>query len=349
MFRFNVHRTYAERIIVTVDLVCGIVTSGAVRRAHQQVDLFPIEHFAFDLQSDVADDDDGAFGACHLHREVHDGVRLGGGGDERPIHAPPAGRIADHRLEALGIARAVLHAQAARAIHSSGIQIEADDVAAGRAQELRGNLPDEAQTEHRDSFPELRRRPAHALERNGADRRRRPEAHGAKRRNAAHEIAFDRHVVGMVCLPRARARHEIARRQVVDSLADRDDFAGGRIADAPSLFAELARRQAADSLRRRADVDRFERHTGSSGGTGRRHDHRHGTRAFRIDNQRVFERASFIRARAKPGVPAFVQHADRNHAIVDAPAHADDRQLIVGQCNRLRHDLVAGGRLIRDQ
>ena len=154
-------------------------------------------------------------------------MRLCRGCDERPIRTAAAGRVTNDRFELLGIARPVFHPQAARAVHSSGIQIEADDVAARRAQQLRGQLPDEAQTEHGDSLADLRRRPADALQRNGADRRRRRETHGAQGRNAAHEIAFDRHVIGMVCLPRARARHEIARRQIIDSVADRDDFAGG--------------------------------------------------------------------------------------------------------------------------
>src|SRR6266487_797702 len=49
-----------ERVIVALDLVGGIVPARPVGRAHQQIDLLPIEHVALDLQPDVADDDDRA-------------------------------------------------------------------------------------------------------------------------------------------------------------------------------------------------------------------------------------------------------------------------------------------------
>ena len=82
-------------------------------------------------------------------------------------------------MNASGSLAPYVHPQAARALDSRGIQIEADHVAAGRAQQLRGDLADQAETEHRDALAELRRRAAHALQRNRADRGRRREAHGA--------------------------------------------------------------------------------------------------------------------------------------------------------------------------
>ena len=124
------------------DLVGRIVTAGAVRRAHEQVDLFAIEHLALDLQPDVADNHHGPFRPRDLHREIDHGVRFRRSGDECPVGAATARGIADDGLQRIGIARAVLHAEATRAADARGIEVEADHIAAGGAQQLRSNLTD---------------------------------------------------------------------------------------------------------------------------------------------------------------------------------------------------------------
>ena len=65
---------------------------------------------------------------------------------------------------------------AARALDAGRVEIEADDVAAGGAQELRGDLADQAQAENRHTFAELRRGPAHTLQRDRTHRGGRREA-----------------------------------------------------------------------------------------------------------------------------------------------------------------------------
>src|SRR2546425_35802 len=76
-------------------LVGGIVPAGAVRRAHQQIDLLAVELRPIHGEADVADDDHGTLGARDLHREVDDAVRLRRGGDDRAIGARAAGQVAN--------------------------------------------------------------------------------------------------------------------------------------------------------------------------------------------------------------------------------------------------------------
>ena len=187
------------------------------------------------------------FGACDLHGEIHDRVRLGRGGDERAVGAAPAGRVADQRLEGVGIARAGVHAEAARALDASRIEIEADDIAAGRAQQLRRDLADQSEAEDGDPLAELRRRPAHpciAIAPTVVDA---ASVHRTARRNTADEIALHADVVGVIGLAGAGARDQIAGREIVDARADADDLARRRIAGIPSLRVELAERQPADA------------------------------------------------------------------------------------------------------
>ena len=106
----------AERVVVALDFVRGVVAAGPVRRAHQQIDFLAVENLALDLQADVADDDDGPLGARDFHREVDDGVRLGGRRNQRLVGAASARHVAHERLQLVGRARALLHTERLRAI-----------------------------------------------------------------------------------------------------------------------------------------------------------------------------------------------------------------------------------------
>src|SRR5262249_50627811 len=119
----------AERVIVAVHFVRRVVAAGSVRRAHQEIDLLPVEHVALHLQADVADNDYDAFGPRDLHRQVDHGVGLGCGGDEGTIDTASAGGIAYQRLQRIGIAGAIREPSARRALDAFGIEIEADYVA----------------------------------------------------------------------------------------------------------------------------------------------------------------------------------------------------------------------------
>src|SRR5947207_2796180 len=90
-------------------------SARSVRRAHQQVDLLAVELLALDLQPDVADDDDRALRARHLHGEIDDGRRLRGSGDQRAVGAAAAGRIAYCGLERVAVTGPSAHAERERA------------------------------------------------------------------------------------------------------------------------------------------------------------------------------------------------------------------------------------------
>src|SRR5262245_30427925 len=159
---------------------------------------------------------------------------------QRPVCAAAPGRVAHQRLERFRLARSGLHTQAARAVHPRGIEIEAHHVAAGRAQELRGDLADEAQAENCDTLAELWRRPAHALKGDCTHSGGCRQVDRTAVRNAADEVALARHVISMVRLTSAGAGDEVADRQIADALTDTDHLAGRRIAGIPPLRVEFA-------------------------------------------------------------------------------------------------------------
>ena len=121
------------------------------------------------------------------------------------VRAVPAGQVANQRLERVRVARACVQAERERASDAFGVEVEADDAASCRLQQLRRDLTDEPQTDDADALAELRRGPPDALQRDGADGRRRRVLQLAARRHAADEIARHAHVVRVVRLPRAGA------------------------------------------------------------------------------------------------------------------------------------------------
>src|SRR5262249_53538547 len=157
-----------------------------------------------------------------------------------------------------GIARPGVHAQLSGARDASWIEIEAEDLAAGGAQQLDGDLADETKAEHGDAVAELRRRAAHALERDRSDRRGCRRAARTASRPAAYELALHADEVRVVGLAGPGAGHEIARRQIRDAGANGDHFAGDRVAHTPPLLVELTVRQAAGCRWRHRHFDRFE-------------------------------------------------------------------------------------------
>ena len=140
----------------------------------------------------------------------------------RSAPRPPVS-VANQRLERFRHrSRPASRPSAARALDALRIEIEADDVAAGGLQQLRGDLPDQAEAEDGDALAELRRGAADALQRDGADRGRRRERStrqpGGTRQT---RLRLTDHVVGVVRLAGAGAGHQIAGRKIGDPVADR--------------------------------------------------------------------------------------------------------------------------------
>ena len=146
------------------------------------------------------------------------------------------------------------------------------------------------------------------------------EIHRAVRRNAADEIALHRHVVGVVRLTGARARHEIAGGEVVDALADRDDFAGRANSRRPiparrARSAAGRRSSAAPCRRRRSTASRAivlaRPAVVTTTVTSR------GARRDRTISVSSNGPASYVREPSQASRPV-VQQTDRNRALVDA-------------------------------
>ena len=149
-----------QRIVDALLLVAGVVSSGPVRRAHEQVDFLAIEVDTLRLEADVADDDHPRPSPRHFHGEVEDGVGLGGRGDDDGVDTLTLGEVADQAPETLGVRASIGKAQRHRALHPVGGQIEAHHRASGGLQQLRGELADEAETDHRDALAQFRSRPS---------------------------------------------------------------------------------------------------------------------------------------------------------------------------------------------
>ena len=120
-----------------------------------------------------------------------------------------------------------------------GVEIDAHDAAAIGAAQLHGELPEQAETDHRHAHAELKARLAHALQRDGADR--------------ACACRLETHIVGHRCHQRARhgvvfgvgghgladAGDAIANAKLVDLRADRGHHSGAAIAECRRRFQAL--------------------------------------------------------------------------------------------------------------
>ena len=222
------------------ELVRRVVAARAVRRAHEQIDFLLVEDVAVDLQADVAHDDDTPLAARHVHRQIDHGVGFRRRRHDGLVGAVAARDVADQSPERVGIARPVPHAERLRARDATAIEIETDHVAPGSTQQLRRDLADHPEAEHADALAELRRGAADALHGDRAERRRCRDLRVAARRHAADEIARHVDVVGVVGLPGAGARDQVAGGEIGDAVANGHDFAGSRISNRPPLDIAVA-------------------------------------------------------------------------------------------------------------
>ena len=133
----------------------------------------------------------------------------------------------------------MLQAKRASSCDTFGVQIEADHLTTRRTQQLSGDLADETEADHRDALAQLRAGSSYTLQRDRADGRRGGEIDRAPGRHATHKVSFHADEIGVVRLPRARARHQIAGRQIADAFTHGDHFARRGIADVPSLRIQL--------------------------------------------------------------------------------------------------------------
>ena len=136
-----------------------------------------------------------------------------------------AGHVADQRLEGVGVAGAGVEAERERPLDARGLEIQTDHPAPRGLEQLHGDLADEAEADHADALAQLRRRATHALQRDGADGRRRGLLQIAPGRDAAHQISRHVDVFRVRRLPGPGGRHQIAGREIGDAVADRHDFA----------------------------------------------------------------------------------------------------------------------------
>src|SRR5205814_4255110 len=130
------------------------------------------ERRPLDSEADVPDDDHGALRTRDIHREIDDDVRFRRSGDNRTIGAEPARQIAHDRFQFIWIARPGVQSEVARAADARRVEIVANDAAPRSLQQLRRELADQTQADDGDTLAKLWTRPANALHRNRAKRRR---------------------------------------------------------------------------------------------------------------------------------------------------------------------------------
>ncbi len=118
-----------------------------------------------------------------------------------------------------------------RELGARRVRVEAEHAAAVGAQQLHRELPDQAEAEHRDALAERRRRLAHALQRDRADRGEARRLHRDAVGNPRDQVARHVVVVGVVRVAGAGAGDAIADAVLGDLLAHLDHHAGARVAE----------------------------------------------------------------------------------------------------------------------
>ncbi len=214
----------ADRIIDALLFVRGIVAARPVRAREAQLQFLLVIDLSRDLHPHGADHRDDRAVARNRAREFDRIAGVGRGSDDHGIDAVAARKIGHAPRDVVAATDAVVRAELARERDLRVIEIDAENAAAGRLEDLHRQLAEQPQPDdgHRVAEPDLRR--PHALQRDRAqrDEGRLVEAHALgdlHRQILRHE---DRFGVRGVIHPRAgnaiadakllRARPHLAHR-----------------------------------------------------------------------------------------------------------------------------------------
>src|SRR5690606_29604990 len=156
-----------------------------------QVDFLEIEGLARNVHARETDDDHAALLAGEVAGELDRLIRGAGGGDDRRVEAEALGEEERLRLEGfIGGKRRDVAAELAGELELRGIDVDAEDAAAGGAEQLDGEQAEETEPDDGDPLADLGGSLADALQRDGPDR-------GAGGVIEAHAVGHaDREVAG---------------------------------------------------------------------------------------------------------------------------------------------------------
>ena len=220
-----------QRIIESALLVVRVVATGAVRARDEEVEFLGVKIGAVQIQPDIADQHDAAFFPAHLERRRDDRIRRRGRRDDDAV-GPRAVR---QPRDLLGVAAVVgvdadVLAEFLRDANASAIQVGADDATTIGAEQLGGELAENAEADHDEGFAQRRLRASHALHRNRAERHRRGFGETEFVGQQHGQIARHADDLGMMRALRPGARDAITHGEVRDAVADFEDGSRRRVA-----------------------------------------------------------------------------------------------------------------------
>ena len=144
-----------QGVVDAVSLVGRVVTARAVGTADDQPDFLLEERAAFEIETDVPDDDDAALEAADLNRLAHYLAGARRCTEQHRVGAVSAGERG-HRSREIRIRQVrALSPQGARQLHPERIQVAGQHAGARGARQLGGDLPHQPQPQHDDLLAEL--------------------------------------------------------------------------------------------------------------------------------------------------------------------------------------------------
>ncbi len=156
-----------DRVILAVLLVGAVIPARSVGAGQTQIDLLVVEGRPREVHPDVADDHHPAAITAQTGGQLE---RIAGrrrGGDDHRIAPRRGGR---HRLADLPAGDAEVDPpELPRPLDRAGVEIDPDHGAAGRLQQQRRQLADQAEAEHGDPVAQHDLRLAHAVQGDRAD------------------------------------------------------------------------------------------------------------------------------------------------------------------------------------
>ena len=220
-----------QRIVGAALLVGRVVAARPVRARDEEIELLGVHVGAVQVQANITDQHDPSLAPAHPERARDDGI---GGRRGRDDHTVGAAAVAQpHHLIRVGAvvgAHRRVHAQLLGKGEPPGVEVDADDAAAVGAQQLRGDLSEHAQADYHKRLTQRRRRAAHALHGDRAERHRAGIVEADAVGNTGHQVLGNADDFGVMGALRTGAGHAIAGPDSFQPGADLDDDAGGGIA-----------------------------------------------------------------------------------------------------------------------
>ena len=212
----------AERVVVPLFLVGGVVAARAVGARHPEAQLLVVVGLARQLQAHRSHRHHRAAIAGRLAGQRHRLGRRSGGGDQHPVGAAAAGERAAGGEEVGGVAGGGGGAQGLGPPAAPGVGIHSHHLAAGGAGEGDGEQSHQPEADHRHRLPQLGAREPQALEGDRADG---GEGAGleadAGREHRRQPPGHEDHL-GVAGVAGAGAGDPVAGAEAVDSGADGD-------------------------------------------------------------------------------------------------------------------------------